>query len=337
MNRLISVNPGLSSRFPDSITFSHLAPERCLELLTTILRKKKQLDISVIEPCSAEFEAQLLQYFNELSQLPSWGNARDVNQLVKSIYSSLLRRTKVTKDSPKLVITAEIISGEFESMILERHNRGKAALTVRKLPNQELQNMSKTKQATTHQAQPPATYASSTAITQANFSERLPHVTAEDIPPPPQSNYDTIRDAGVSDAIWESLQRDKLAEIQQQKAYEELLAKEQKTEKLFASEEEEAKAATTAEREQPAEDDEARRKYEEDRLRREERRRARAAELAELVRQRVKAEEERAREHEVQKKLQKLGVCPVGFRWIKNAGGYRCAGGSHFVSVAQLQ
>ena len=50
-----------------------------------------------------------------------------------------------------------------------------------------------------------------------------------------------------------------------------------------------------------------------------------------------KAEEERqAREAAIQRKLQDIGVCCMGFRWQKRAGGYQCAGGSHWVSDSQL-
>lgn len=38
----------------------------------------------------------------------------------------------------------------------------------------------------------------------------------------------------------------------------------------------------------------------------------------------------------IEKKLTDLGVCPAGFRWIKDSNGYWCGGGSHFMSNAQL-
>jgi hypothetical protein len=34
--------------------------------------------------------------------------------------------------------------------------------------------------------------------------------------------------------------------------------------------------------------------------------------------------------------LKDMGVCCMGYRWIKQHGGYRCTGGAHFVSDAQL-
>jgi hypothetical protein len=34
--------------------------------------------------------------------------------------------------------------------------------------------------------------------------------------------------------------------------------------------------------------------------------------------------------------LRQMGVCVAGFRWIKQASGYRCAGGTHYISNSQL-
>ncbi len=35
-------------------------------------------------------------------------------------------------------------------------------------------------------------------------------------------------------------------------------------------------------------------------------------------------------------KAKRIGKCPANFDWIKCPGGYRCAGGSHFVSASQV-
>jgi len=53
-----------------------------------------------------------------------------------------------------------------------------------------------------------------------------------------------------------------------------------------------------------------------------------------LVQERAREKREEAR---VQQKLRNLGVCVQGFQWIKQPSGYRCAGGSHFISDSQLR
>jgi hypothetical protein len=44
----------------------------------------------------------------------------------------------------------------------------------------------------------------------------------------------------------------------------------------------------------------------------------------------------RKEEVRVQAKIREMGMCVAGYRWIKEAYGYRCAGGSHFLDNAQL-
>jgi hypothetical protein len=43
-----------------------------------------------------------------------------------------------------------------------------------------------------------------------------------------------------------------------------------------------------------------------------------------------------AEERKMQEKIKRIGKCPMNFDWIKCSGGYRCAGGSHFVSDNEL-
>ncbi|EPQ56110.1 hypothetical protein GLOTRDRAFT_7992, partial [Gloeophyllum trabeum ATCC 11539] len=38
----------------------------------------------------------------------------------------------------------------------------------------------------------------------------------------------------------------------------------------------------------------------------------------------------------VQQKIRDMGVCEQGYAWIKEEGGYRCAGGSHFLSNSEI-
>ncbi|POM59888.1 hypothetical protein PHPALM_31319, partial [Phytophthora palmivora] len=65
---------------------------------------------------------------------------------------------------------------------------------------------------------------------------------------------------------------------------------------------------------------------------------AHAAHLDALKRARdqAKLEEERRRAKAIQEKIRRICPCPMGFNWYKCGGGWRCGGGSHFVSDAQL-
>lgn len=119
------------------------------------------------------------------------------------------------------------------------------------------------------------------------------------------------RDAGVSDADWATLEEAKRLNEEQIRRKEE--------------EAEEARRLHDQRMEEiRREQDEARRRHLElvERERREK-------ELA------ARQEEER-KAREVQEKLRRLMSCPAGFNWYKCGSGWRCGGGSHFVSDAQL-
>lgn len=56
----------------------------------------------------------------------------------------------------------------------------------------------------------------------------------------------------------------------------------------------------------------------------------------ELKRRMEEEKKRRQKEALAQSKLRQMGVCSMGFKWIKQSGGYRCAGGSHWVDDSQL-
>ena len=59
------------------------------------------------------------------------------------------------------------------------------------------------------------------------------------------------------------------------------------------------------------------------------------ADEAERVALRLK--EKKRQEEAVMHKLKMMGKCCAGYHWIKEGGGYRCAGGSHFVSNSKIK
>ncbi|KAK2762566.1 hypothetical protein FQN54_000739 [Arachnomyces sp. PD_36] len=324
MNNLLSVNEGLSSRFADEIVFPPLGPQDCLKLLGEEL-KKKQIVFPLIH--NDKMHRQLLDAISELSKLPSWGNARDVQTLAKSM-TRLVFMNNTTKVE-QLSLPATTALRCVQDMLSTRRKRASTSPPP-------LEPAPAVSQSLDMARQPPRTTLSTTATTMTAIE--LAHDTipeaVESVDNPDQ------RDDGVPQAIWEQLQKDKkLAELEHQEMERKLERHEaaakfaeevrEKAEK-FASELRDRKAKDEAERmeilrlREEARIRELKAKDERDRIRQE------------LERQREIAEEKRKQEAKAQKKLREMGVCVAGYRWIKQSGGYGCAGGTHWVSDSQL-
>ncbi|KIJ10679.1 hypothetical protein PAXINDRAFT_101943 [Paxillus involutus ATCC 200175] len=170
-----------------------------------------------------------------------------------------------------------------------------------------------------------------------------PKESTEDQPPTPGHSR---RDAGVSDAIWNQLQADiKAQEETRRKAAEE----ERRLEQELQEAEKQAELARTADLERAKAMEKANRqranlnqKREIERQLKDVRRRAaeRKAEAEKAAIALKKKQEEEAekkrKELEVQHKLQHMGLCPMGYKWVRQGDGYRCTGGSHFISHGNL-
>lgn len=74
----------------------------------------------------------------------------------------------------------------------------------------------------------------------------------------------------------------------------------------------------------------------EDRLKHEIERCAQAERLVQLESVRKAVEEEQRREAKAQQQLRTQGICPMGFKWIKQNGGYRCSAGGYCVTDSEL-
>ncbi|KAH7178771.1 P-loop containing nucleoside triphosphate hydrolase protein [Fusarium sp. MPI-SDFR-AT-0072] len=278
INTLLGINPGMSSRFPETIDFDPLAPSSCIQLVAsqlqaskTKLKGKIPVDLSCLERPEREFLTELTNKFKELLEQDSWANARDVKELAKKIFH------KFDLSSKSLTLTEELIRSTMDEMIAERRGRMKdkkptAASDIAKALTD------------TPMFTPPAMTTNATTVTEEKEEEEeepeeeLPAITV------PHG----IRDAGVSDEVWEQLQKDKEREAKDEEEFRHLKKAQQN---------------------------------------------AKDADREKLVRQ-ILAEEEKRKKIKARKaKLMKMGVCPVGYEWIKqSAGGFRCAGGSHWMS-----
>jgi len=366
MNNLLRVNEGLSSRFADEFIFPALSPEHCLQLLESRL-KQSQVDMPSLATTTRHDE--LLTLITELSQLPAWGSARDIQTLAKSMVRSVYQNN--SSKTAQLIIPHDTALGCIQEMLSERRARSKTA----SLPTMALPSPPPPMYAP---SQPPPSHNTMTSST----SNAAPSATQdEDIRPPSTTSppADHMRDPGVSDTDWKQLQRDqKIAEVEAQ-ATQQQLREHYKDYKLARVAENQAKADLAALQDEQTKQDHASnltRQQEEARareitgtdeyaqtqrdaivagirkaqaeekarslelMRRREGARIRALKEQEnreriqraLERQREIEKERQKKEQQAQAKLRKMGVCVAGYNWIKQSHGYRCAGGSHFVS-----
>jgi hypothetical protein len=239
-----------------------------LQASKTKLKGKIPLDLSCLERPDREFLTELTTKFKELSEQDSWANARDVKELAKKMFH------KFDLSSKSLTLTEELIRSTMDEMMAERRGR----MTDKKptAASEIAKALTDTPMFT-----PPAMTTNTTTVTEEKEErpqEELPAITV------PHG----IRDAGVSDEVWEQLQKDKEQEVKDEEEFRRLKKAQQN---------------------------------------------AKDADRENLVR-RILAEEEKRKKIEARKaKLMKMGVCPVGFQWIRQSGGgFRCAGGSHWMS-----
>lgn len=344
IDRLLNINPGLTSRFPESVMFKDLNPETCFELLGKVFadlqkRKKTPLDLSIITPPSEKLHQRILSLFTQLSALESWGNGRDVKTLARNMFGALISTASLP--GTNLVLTEDVVTTAMVTMLAERARRNEAVddsrfssrPPSRLIPQPESQKQRPPQpaaaRAVTNAASPPPQHSSAEAppIVGTDVDAQLqgPKVVEttqvrEDPNDPLSLIFRAKRDPGIADAVWEQLERDKQTMVAKEREYrrldEEKRVEEQRIEDLWRAE----KASA---------DEEERRVREAERIRAETERRRRDHELAAIAKA-------REREQRLQLALRTLGPCPMGYHWIKVSGGYRCAGGAHFLDDAAV-
>lgn len=299
INRLMSTNPGLTSRFPEVMDFHNLTPAECVTLLRHKLKKQAMalrtknasvlLSFPSLEEPTEDFQKKMEEVFDVLSKQANWASARDVGTLAQKMFNSAMR-TCDKGDRTKILISQEIIESELQVIDRERRSRGAHASSLSQLP-----------------CFLPAPSLSLHADQRTSATRTADEISTpvEDSPPSDLPRTDSIkvaaldcttrrdvqRDSGVSDEIWEELQNAKLAEKKRNEEFHQL---------------QRAKDSATVE--------------------------AREKIMRRLL------DEERRREEEQQRRarLETMDVCPMGHRWTRVSGGYRCEGGSHFVGESQL-
>ncbi|KAG5637751.1 hypothetical protein H0H81_003389 [Sphagnurus paluster] len=340
MNNLLAVNAGLASRFPEEIHFRNMEPSRCLEVLQRELARKNvhlpELDLPV-----SEGYIHMFNLIHDLSILPSWGNARDMIQLSKKMIqiALLAAMTQGTPNETPMTISVADAINCIDEMYNSQQQRSRATATPKSKANDYPQfspprqppaitpDATRTQSKTEKAPAPPQPPVEEITDMNANPDEEMQTAVAK-------------RDKGVTDEVWNQLQaciqaeKEREEEIKQEAERLRILVKEQiemaRQQQLLAEKIARAAAKDAAERE------ELKRQREQARLKQlealQEQRRLAAA----LEERRRVEEERRKKEAKAQSALRAMGVCVAGFRWINMGSGYRCAGGSHFVSNAHL-
>lgn len=329
MNNLLRVNEGLSSRFADEILFPSLRPEDCLQLLEDKLKESQIHFPSMQDPI---MNKQLLQSIAEMSRLPSWGNARDVQTLAKSMVRAVYQ-TNTTKVN-QLLLPANTAINCIRIMLSERRARAKETPQSRPDFPGLVQSQDDSS------SLPPISSGTSAATKTAAPAPKEEDDMNRKRSSEHQEDPDGVRDVDVSDAIWQQLQKDKKeAQLQIERTAQKIKEQEEAHRLAEAAEkkaEEEAARLRQIKAKNDAEALELQRKREEARIREIKAKAERERILRELERKKREEVERRKKEEIAQTKLRELGVCSNGFRWNKQAGGYRCAGGAHWVYDGQL-
>ncbi|GAW16095.1 hypothetical protein ANO14919_055180 [Xylariales sp. No.14919] len=332
---LLRINPGLSSRFHEEVVFENMDPEKCLQLLGREI-KKQEIEMTPAMDCVSPNERQqMLDIFAELSKFPSWGNGRDVKNIGKDICSDAFAGNTSSGLTVGVADVLRHLNKMFKSQ-KARNDITKATTSPENLfgPNDiPIRTRS-----------PPKAPTIAAPTISTNVEEPAPPIENEsyDKPKlPAAAQYSPQRDPGVSDEVWQALQQNIAEEKALEQAREAFMAAQQREyEAQTAAEEARRKELERLEEEKRKADEKRRREIEEQM--RKERERIEAAlkakrEAEERLRKaQEEAERKRRQEAAVQKKIRDMGICPAGFRWIREGGGYRCAGGSHYLSNHQL-
>ena len=194
MNNLMAVNTGLSSRFSEEIIFCDMNPDHCLRLLDRSLQKKS-IDVAALRNHNSIQYQEMIHLLRNLSRLPFWGNARDVQTLTKRIVGCAFKA--MNSPTMPLALTPEEVLDCMRTMLAEREEKRAKVPTRGYLQSSENSLMVQ---------DPPPTTPLVTRTVKDLQDTPLPK--EQDLMHP---HLGDGRDVGVSDEVWNQLEADKKA------------------------------------------------------------------------------------------------------------------------------
>lgn len=339
---MLDTNPGMKSRFQHFIEFPDWTPNDCVDFFTKRVAEKgfemKDDAKSIVQ-----------DGFAQLVKMSGWGNARDVDDVWKAgMRERASRVVDLPSDSAQIrsLIAADI--GPAIDEKVKAREMGSASVpsrpptwtegaSVPSLPldtqfsphlHQRDKDVPLTEEAEAARAQPaPVELESTVQLENQASQEAIVDYSCSGCGSlnGGEGMMEEARDEGVPDNIWAELQIAKEEEYQREAARQMELQRLEEERKRI-----EAEHAAEQERLQQIAEEQARQ---------EALRRAREAYEAQLRQQREAEERRRDEERKkqaIQEALRRISPCPAGFQWYQCGTGWRCGGGSHFVSDAEL-
>lgn len=338
IDQMLQSNAGLKSRFTNFFEFPDWHPDDCKSFFMMLSEKKKfALGDGVLE--------EVERGCAELMTLDGWGNGRDVTKLWERVKSNRDGRVYDSKETDKIFCLNDVQDALSEMLKTRRPKIPKPGQHARTSDVYKDAASESLEERESHQE---PEFSQGERLEQQDVSEQegcISEVDEDKASPTDGDSHgcnrkEQARDEGVPDEIWDALQeakkrhRERLEELQrEEEAYQQFLVDQEKAEieaqRRFEEEQERIRKQLEREEQEralrEAEEAERRRKHE-----------------AELKRKRLEEERQRRLEEErkrveTMKRLQTIMPCPAGFSWYKMGGGWRCGGGTHYVSDAELK
>ncbi|KAJ6497671.1 P-loop containing nucleoside triphosphate hydrolase protein [Mycena sanguinolenta] len=350
INELLASNRGLSSRFTEEVLFTHFTTDSCISILVKQLAKRKVTVPGLDDPTTRIYQG-FTAIFEDFLTLSSWGNGRDVETLARKLIEEAFKGAGTADPDDALTLREGAAVTQAKKMFRERRSRERVKPPRSSASHPFLGGIPPPMAAPPLSTPPPAAASAGSSAAPPPAAPPAPNSSDDNDPDkdksapsnkPPSDDDDEGRDPGVSDEVWAELQASKAANEAEEKriqaevdeadrlareAYDKEVAEHARLEELKRKE---------AEERDRVRQEELKKQRELQRLRQLNAERRRKQLEAEAKARRDAQEITRKREVEAQKRLQRMGVCVAGFAWHRVGAGWRCAGGTHYMTDGQL-
>jgi len=334
IDTMLQSNAGLKSRFTNFFEFPDWKAEDCKAFFGMLAGKKKfALGDGVLEAVERGCA--------DLMAFDGWGNGRDVTKLWEQAKSNRDVRVYESEETDKILCLDDVLDA-VSSMVKARRPKpppppqpghgGDDPYEGAAVEDQSDRELRQNLMLSQDERNPPL--AEAVAVVEDEPDEESLVRNEEE---GQDQNNEESRDEGVPDEVWLELQdakkrdRERQEELQrEEEAYQQFLIQQMEAEIEAQRRHEEElerirRELEREEQERALREAERKRKYEEEQKRKRE------------EEERQKRQEEIRKKMEMMKRLQTIRPCPMGFCWYKQGGGWRCGGGSHFVSDQELK